>query len=1299
MTHPVASRIVQMLFTSDPYSHFTWESRTSEQRGLDGSVTRTFDTVVVPNTWSQVATDILAQKYFRRAGVARILKRVLEEGVPEVLCRREPDLEALARLPEDQRYGSETDARQVFDRMAGCWAYWALKSGYFGDGPDAKDAALVYFDEMRGMLAGQYAAPNSPQWFNTGLHWAYGITGSAQGHFYCDADGQVHKSINAYERPQPHACFIQAVKDDLVNEGGIMDLWTREARLFKYGSGTGSNFSRLRGEGEPLAGGGKSSGLMSFLRIGDRAAGAIKSGGTTRRAAKMVVLDADHPDIEAFINWKVDEEQKVAALVTGSKTIKRHLTAVIDALNTTPASEGAGVLNKAIAMAVAAQVPQSYIQRVVALAKQGYKLTLDEYDTDWQSEAYTTVSGQNSNNTVRISDEFMGAMLQGDDWDLTWRTNSKVCKTLPARDLWDQIGYAAWACADPGLQFDTTINDWHTCPSAGRINASNPCVTGDTLIATGEGWKRIDSLLDSPFEVVGSDGKLRPVAPAFCTGTKPVYKLTTQSGYQLCLTGDHRVLTANRGDVAALDLKPGDRLVAWAVGLLGEVVFQSLSPAGEALVYDLTEPVTHHFVANGLVVHNCSEYLFLDDTACNLASLNLQKFLSGGAEGTPTAGTFQVTEFKHACRLWALTLEVSVTMAQFPSEEIAKLSWEYRTLGLGYANLGAALMALGVAYDSPEGRQFAGAVSATMTGVAYAMSAYMAQAMGPFPGYEQNKTSMLRVVHNHRAATFQCGALPAQYEGLHIEPVGLSLGLRFDSLVEVAQRATAEAYRAGENFGYRNAQVTVLAPTGTIGLVMDCDTTGVEPDYALVKFKKLAGGGYFKIANQSISMALQALGYTQAQTNDIVAYSQGTPSFQHCPHLPTEVLLTRGFDLAGIKRLQDALPRAFSLDNWFFRGALGDDYLIERFGLTPKTLDGQDLLTTLWHWVPQSALSEVTKYLCGTLTVEGAPHLKPEHYSVFACASRCGVHGKQLLSVPAHIDMLAAIQPFISGGISKTVNMPTESTVADVKEAYYVAWEKGIKAIALYRDGSKLSQPLNIGGSGPTVHSLDVKGETNEGEGTEQQPSAPTVQPPSAAALVEFVTGRRRLPQRRRGYTQKASVGGHKIYLRTGEHLDGSLGEIFIDMHKEGAAFRSLMNSFAIAVSLGLQYGVPLDEFVDAFIFSRFEPNGMVTGNERIKMSTSIIDYIFRELAVTYLDRRDLAQVNPDDLRVDEVHTLDESETPPPVQSAGGAGKAYSEARAKGYEGDPCPECGALTLVRNGSCLKCQSCGGTTGCS
>ena len=1266
---------IERRYTKDgqsPYADIQFRLTTSEIKNPDGSVVFRLDNVEVPEFWSQVASDVLAQKYFRKAGVPARLKKVEENSVPSFLWRAVADEAALALLPEGERMTGEHSSKQVFDRLAGTWTYWGWKGGYF----DSENDAQIFFDEIRAMLANQMCAPNSPQWFNTGLHWAYGIDGPSQGHFYVDfKTGELTKSDSAYEHPQPHACFIQSISDDLVTEGGIMDLWVREARLFKYGSGTGTNFSRLRGEGEKLSGGGKSSGLMSFLKIGDRAAGAIKSGGTTRRAAKMVVVDADHPDIESYIDWKVKEEQKVAALVTGSKINQKHLRAVLKACVN---CEGSGddcfspeknpALKREIKLARRAFVPDNYIQRVIQFARQGYNdIEFPIYDTDWDSEAYLTVSGQNSNNSVRVTDEFLKAVESDREWDLTWRNRKGIAKTVKARELWEKIGYAAWACADPGLQFHTTVNDWHTCPASGEIRASNPC----------------------------------------------------------------------------------------------------------------------------------SEYMFLDDTACNLASLNLLTFhtpSSSTSEGGAKGLNFDVAGYEHAVRLWTVVLEISVMMAQFPSKEIALLSYEFRTLGLGYANIGGLLMSSGIPYDSEQGRAIAGALTAIMTGVSYATSAEMAAKLGTFPGYAKNREHMLRVIRNHRKAAY---GERSGYDKVSQPPVPLDGAPCPDQrLIEHAKRAWDRALALGEEHGYRNAQATVIAPTGTIGLVMDCDTTGIEPDFALVKFKKLAGGGYFKIINRAVPDALRALGYSEADIAEIEVYAVGHGTLSNAPGINHTTLKAKGFTNDAISLIEKALPTAFDIKFAFNKWTLGEEFCRSALGVSPADLASPtfDLLAHLGF--TKREIDAANIHVCGAMTVEGAPHLKAEHYPVFDCANPCGRTGKRYLSVESHIRMMAAAQPFISGAISKTINMPNEAGVEDCKSAYMLSWKLALKANALYRDGSKLSQPLQ---------SQLIADEADDGDEVEAfvEKTAPARATALAEKIVERVVERmvvlrerEKMPHRRKGYTQKAVVGGHKVYLRTGEYDDGRLGEIFIDMHKEGAALRSFINNFAIAVSLGLQYGVPLEEYVDAFTFTRFEPAGPVQGNDSIKYATSILDYVFRELAVSYLSRFDLAHVDPSETQFDALGK-GESEGKAPLASqyvskgltrsrtdklgvvsggtsspvsgetSGGssqqaasnnvtalrtsgatalksepaaqlspaqqletrgdklewtqledrmralvhdadapvaAGKAAvserrAEAKAKGYEGEACGECQNFTLVRNGTCMKCDTCGSTTGCS
>jgi ribonucleoside-diphosphate reductase alpha chain len=1108
-------------FTSDDvnvFDQFEYDYRTSVIRNPSGEVVFEMNNVEVPRQWSQIATDILAQKYFRKAGVPQ----------------------------KDGSLGRETSVKQVAHRLANCWKVWGEKYGYFASEKDAQ----VFYDELVYCIINQACTPNSPQWFNTGLYESYGITGKPQGHYYVDpVDGQLKNSTSAYERPQPHACFILSVHDDLVNDGGIMDLWIREARIFKYGSGVGTNFSHIRGEGEKLSGGGTSSGLMSFLKIGDRAAGAIKSGGTTRRAAKMVCLDLDHPEIMQFIDWKVEEENKVAALIAAG------------------------------------------------------------YPSDYEGEAYRTVSGQNSNNSIRIPNEFFEKLEKGEDWELKARTDGRVMKKIPAREVWNKISYAAWRCADPGTQYDTTINEWHTSPKGGRINASNPC----------------------------------------------------------------------------------------------------------------------------------SEYMFLDNTACNLASANLRRFYN------EQTNTFDVEGFEYVCRLWTVVLEISVLMAQFPSKEVAQLSYDYRTLGLGYANLGSMLMVMGIPYDSEEARGIAGALTAIMTGVAYKTSAELASILGPFARYEENRQDMLRVMRNHRLAAYDAD----EFESLHIKPQGIKARYCPDYLLKAATKAWDEAVQLGEKYGYRNAQTTVIAPTGTIGLVMDCDTTGVEPDFALVKFKKLSGGGYFKIINQSVPTALKNLGYTDREIDSIIKYAVGAGTFAGAPHINHQSLSEKGFIAEEIKKLDTAVASAFEVGFVFNVYTLGEECL-QRLGFKPEQYFNFDwsLLEALGF--SEEQIEAANDYVCGTMTIEGAPFLKNEHLPVFDCANKCGKKGQRFIHAHGHIRMMAAAQPFLSGAISKTINLPHEATVEEIADAYMMSWQLGLKACALYRDGSKLSQPLSNksdkkkkveeestekapAGEAPESMIVDLSKLTITellGEVQKRVQSSPdTKLKRELARIVE----RRTLPAKRRGYTQKAKINGQAIFLRTGEYADQTVGEIFIDMAKEGATMRSMLNCFAISISIGLQYGVPLEEFVEKFVFTRFEPSGMVD-HPNIKSTTSIVDFIFRALAYEYLGRTDLVHVldrpevantGTDDW--DEIPTSLEYEkkTPPlsdvrvvpsakPVKSSdveplkparvsvkrAEVGLDAINAAAKSMQSDApaCNTCGHIT-IRSGTCYKCLNCGNSMGCS
>jgi len=1252
-----------------PYRGIAWERRRSEIRGPDGKAVFSEDAVVVPDSWSQIAADIIAQKYFRKAGVPAGKAREWEGWVPDA---------GGCELPED---GAEHDARQVFHRLAFTWMDWGRKSGYF----DGEEDARAFYDEVCHMLARQIAAPNSPQWFNTGLYSVYGIDGPAQGHYYFDPEkGEAVKSDSAYMRPQPHACFILSIEDDLVNEGGIMDLMTREARLFKYGSGTGSNFSRLRSRNEGLTGGGRSSGLQSFLKVLDRSASAIKSGGTTRRAAKMVTLDADHPDVEKYISWKAEEEHKVASLVTGSAVVRRHLEALRKALGgfRGPDADRFSVeknheLAAVLRAALSDKIPASYLYQQLRRMEQADGDDGALFSTAWDDEAYGTVSGQSSNNSLRVSDGFMRAVLGDADWDLTSRTTGETVKKVKARKLWADIARSSWQCADPGLQYHTTINDWHTCPAGGEIRASNPC----------------------------------------------------------------------------------------------------------------------------------SEYMFLDDTACNLASVNLASFYDRKTRA------FDVEGYLHAIDIWTMVLEISVVMAQFPSPRIAELSHGYRTLGLGFANLGTLLMLMGLAYDSAEGRAVAGALSALLSGEAYSQSARMAAQLGPFSRYAENSAHMLRVIRNHRRAAGS--AADAEYEGLSTPPRGIDPAHCPAYLLDAAKASWDRALELGQAHGYRNAQVTAIAPTGTIGLLMDCDTTGVEPDYALVKFKKLAGGGYFKIINQSVPPALEALGYSAQEAKDIVAYATGRRTLSGAPGVNPAALKARGFTPEAIAAAEEAVKTALGMEGVFNPWILGKDFVEGALRVPESTwsLPGFSLLRHLGFDADDIADAEL--YACGTMGLEGAPGLRKEHYAVFDTATPSGKNGRRSIPWTAHIGMMAAVQPFISGAISKTINMPNSASYEDVKGAYMLSWKNALKAVALYRDGSKLSQPLSsmAPGTDPLADTI-LKVERGL-----------DLPPPASGKKARARGVRKPLPSRRMGYTQKIGIGGHSLYIRTGEYEDGSLGEIFLDMHREGAAFRSLLNSFAITVSLGLQYGVPLEEYVDAFTFSKFEPNGMVQGHDYIKMTTSVIDCIFRDLAISYLKRSDLGQVKPEDLISTATSSKSEPDSgeprprsggrksagfaqggkpapsgggahsPPPSGGGGARGAQHShgfsgapsdagassgalkgmlagesatgyatgygsdagassgiamgmfaaesapgydaspaaqearpqaqvlvkprleprleaapaaeqselfkiaQARIKGFEGDPCPSCSSFTLVRNGTCMKCHTCGGTTGCS
>lgn len=1181
---------VKKFFTKgkeDIYEGINFELRTSKITNADGSTVFEMKNVEVPDFWSQVASDVLAQKYFRKKGVPQ----TDENG--------------------NQYLGSENSIKQVAHRLAGTWRYWGEKYGYFNSKRDAQN----FYDEAAWMITNQMAVPNSPQWFNTGLNWAYGITGSSQGHYYADPiTGKVKLSEDAYTHPQPHACFIQSVDDDLVNPGGIFDLVTKEARLFKYGSGTGTNFSKVRGRGEPLSGGGTSSGLMSFLKVLDAGAGAIQSGGTTRRAAKMVILDADHPEIETYIDWKVKEEQKVAALVTGSFINHKYLLEIMKS------AEKNGLdpkknheLKKLITEAKRLFIPLNYIKRVLMMVESGVSsddFKFETYDTDFRSEAYRTVDGQNSNNSVRVTNAFLEAVEKDLDWNLVNRVNGEVAKTIKAKALWDKVSVSAWQSADPGIQYHTTVNEWHTCLSDGEIRGSNPC----------------------------------------------------------------------------------------------------------------------------------SEYMFIDETACNLYQINLGKFYDD------KAGTFDLEAFKHCVRISTIILEISVLMSQLPSYTMCEGTYKYRTLGLGYANIGSVLMRMGVAYDSEEGAAVTGAITATMTGESYATSAEMASVKGTFERYAPNKQDMLRVIRNHRRAAYNVDK--KEYEGLTTYPMGIDATKIENYFVTTAQKAWDEALKLGEKFGYRNAQTTCLAPTGTTGLVMDCDTTGLEPDFALVKFKKLVGGGYFKIINKSIKPALTKLGYTKEQISEIIKYAIGHQSLKDAPYINHKVLMEKGFGEIELNALEMVMPTVFEIKYAFNKWTLGEDFCKKTLGLTDTELDNPDFNMLEKLGFTKSEIDKVNEYVCGTMTVEGAPYLKPEHLAVFDCANKCGAKGTRFISTKGHIRQMAACQPFVSGAISKTINMPEEAEVSDVSDAYMTSWKWMLKANALYRDGSKLSQPLNTSANADDMYSklFDFSEDDIQAE------AMLNVEKVGQAALLAMQQApkRREMPDERHSLTHKFSIAGHKGFITVGMFEDGTPGELFISMSKQGSTLQGIMNAWARAVSYGLQYGMPLKEVIESLVHVRFEPSGS-TSNKEIPMAQSIMDYIGRWLALKFLGKEDAKKYHNEmlveksynegwskrilipvingkghtEIKTDHIEQYVNEELNRELQKKAEAiqvqqavaaapskiatkqlsmevefAKTQQQMALKQNNEDApmCSECGSIT-VRNGACYKCLDCGTTTGCS
>jgi ribonucleoside-diphosphate reductase alpha chain len=898
-----------------PFDEVQWETRTASIGNDKGAVLFEQRDVEVPSDWSQTATNIVASKYF------------------------------YGKLGSPER---ETSVAQLVERVVNTITGWGLKDGYFHSPGDGEN----FRAELAHLMLTQKACFNSPVWFNVGVKETRGY-----GWIYDEKAGAITKLESGVMRPQCSACFIVSVKDSLQS---ILDLAKTEGMLFKWGSGTGSNLSPLREEDAVLSGGGRASGPLSFMKGFDAFAGVIKSGGKTRRAAKMVILNADHPDVEKFIWCKAKEEKKAHTLVDAG------------------------------------------------------------YDSSLDGDAYSSIFFQNANNSVRVTDDFMDAVVSDGEWWTKAVGTGQPKDRYKARDLMRQIAEATHQCGDPGMQFDTTVNRWHPCKNTARINASNPC----------------------------------------------------------------------------------------------------------------------------------SEYMFLDDSACNLSSLNLMKFVG--------PGQFDVEAFRHAVDTLILAQEIIVDNASYPTQKIGENSHNFRPLGLGFANLGALLMSMGVPYDSEQGRDIAGAITAVMCGQAYLTSSRVAASTGPFPGYPENEQPFLEVIRMHRDAVN-----------------GISRHNVSTALYEGALQCWDDAYESGRRHGYRNAQVTVIAPTGTIGFMMDCDTTGIEPDLALIKYKKLVGGGVIKIVNNTVPQALIKLGYTAEQVEKIVSH----------------------IDATG--------------------------------------------------------------------TIEGAPHLKPEHLAVFDCSFR-PQNGTRSIHYMGHVRMMAAVQPFISGAISKTINMPEESTVGEVMNAYSEAWKLGLKAVAIYRDNSKRVQPLSSG-SGKGEKKAAANGAT---------PAAQTVE------KVVYRPVRRKLPDERRSITHKFSIGGHEGYITVGMYEDGAPGEIFITMAKEGSTISGLMDAFATAVSFNLQYGVPLKFLVDKFAHVRFEPSGW-TGNQTIPYAKSIMDYIFRWLGAKFLGTEYAVT------EAGETTTLRPTE--PDLQQD----LPFSPVTA---DAPLCAECGSI-MTRNGSCYKCGNCGGTSGCS
>ncbi len=1047
---------------TDPFAGVTFRKVDVEICSADPAARVCLTDIEVPAQWSYTAAETFVRYYIRRAGVPAVLTRVKERDVPEWLWRAVPDTAAMQALPEAQRTTHETSAKQVFLRLAGAWTYWGVKAGYFDHDTDAQ----AFHDEVAAMLARQVMAPNSPQWLNNGLFWAYGMAGPAQGHFFGDIEtGKLKPSNNAYERPQLHACFLHGVRDELVNEGGIMHLYEREARVFKYGSGAGANLSSIRGAGEGLSGGAATPGLMRFLGIGDKAAGAIHAGGLPRQAGKMVVVDIDHPDVLGFIRWKGEEQYKAAALITGARVMRQHLSGVMAAI-TQGSGEGRfnpqqnAALKAAITRAKRAMIPGSAIERVMAYARQGYReLHIPIYTAEAGSEVFFTVSAHQTKQAVRVTHRFMQAAEDKEKFALRRRTDGSVARHVPAAELFDDIAHAVWATGGPTIHFADTITRAHSCPETDRIRASTPA----------------------------------------------------------------------------------------------------------------------------------SEYLFLDDTAAPLAVVNLLACADG-------RGFLDLDLFAHVVKCATLMLDISISMAQYPSRAMARLTLDTRPIGLGMANFAALLMRMGYAYDSDEARATAAAIAGLLTGEAALVSAELAKELGEFAEFKKNRSHYLKLLAAKRDLVLHGDRQDA--------PALTSLeALPQPELADALKRVWELAYIKAGAYGLRHAQLSCVPPTSTIARVMDCETLGLTPVASLVRFQPQPQGGVRKHLSSHVRYGLGSLGYSPAQMDEMARYVCGHRSLQHASAVSHTALAAHGFGAAELKAIEETLADAADIHAAFDPFVLGERFCREVLKLPAGALHDANFSVLQHLGFSEEEIAEADAYACGMRTLEGAPHLRAEDAAVFAAG----------VSAEAQINLLAAAQQFLTGGIAHTVMLPHATGMETCQELIRQAWRAGLKSLTLMREGAALYDEvaLDTEVTEDADDALVFREARASISGSVSQVAAQLVQ--------QFMQGRRELPLRRNGFTQKAAIGGHTVYLRTGDYEDGQLGEIFLDLPQEPEAYRALASQFARAISIALQYGVPLPAFVEAFTRQQFAPCGPVEGSDVMQEASSLLDYVFRELGAAYL--------------------------------------------------------------------------------